>query len=166
MLKKVIGVFLFSVVSGHAAAATLNLQNLVTDARSPNQGFKIVGNSRKRRMMGNSKDLLAITASAGRTTVADDLMDDRAASDDEVAEFRRQKREQKEREMSVTVVLNKSVRTLKSRCGCWKITPRLAHRVHPVGATRDVTMAQMQGTVSISKSGLCVEYLEISSRGQ
>ncbi|MEC7955820.1 MAG: hypothetical protein VX158_01245, partial [Pseudomonadota bacterium] len=32
MLKKVISVFLFSVVSGHAAAATLNLQNLVTDA--------------------------------------------------------------------------------------------------------------------------------------
>ncbi|MEC7138536.1 MAG: hypothetical protein VXW50_05705, partial [Pseudomonadota bacterium] len=26
-------------------------------------------------------------------------------------------------------------------------------------------MAQMQGTVSISKSGLCVEYLEISSPG-
>ena len=32
VLKKVISVFLCSVVSGHAAAATLNLQNLVTDA--------------------------------------------------------------------------------------------------------------------------------------
>ena len=171
VLKKVISVFLFSVVSGHAAAATLNLQNLVTDA------FAALESEVQDRWQfteasddGEFERLARYNPQApeGRQWLLI-TVDGRAASDDEVAEFRRQKREQKERENErnggaetnpLDSIDLESLRLLEDNASAWRIG------FTPVGAGEGrKMMAQMQGTVSISKSGLCVEYLEISSPG-
>ena len=171
VLKKVISVFLFSVVSGHAAAATLNLQNLVIDAfaalesevqdrwqfteASDDGEFKRLARYNPQAPEGQQWLLITV--------------DGRAASDDEVAEFRRQKREQKERENErnggaetnpLDSIDLESLRLLEDNASAWRIG------FTPIGAGEGrKMMAQMQGIVSISKSGLCVEYLEIASPG-
>ena len=96
-------------------------------------------------------------------------VNDRPATADEVTAFRQQKREQKERETQrgggseanpLDTIDLQSLRLLDENATSWRIG------FTPIGSgDGQKMMAKMLGTLGISKSALCVEYLEIASPG-
>ena len=96
-------------------------------------------------------------------------VNDRQATVDEVTAFRQQKREQKEREAQrgggsevnpLDTIDLQSLRLLDENATSWRLG------FTPIGSgDGQKMMAKMLGTLGISKSALCVEYLEIASPG-
>lgn len=171
MRKQIAAFVLFGLLSGQAVAEELDLQNLVRDAFGALESevqerwrFSEVSDdgeyerlARYNPQAPEGQQWLLIT------------VNERGATDDEIAEFRQQKREQKERETKrnggaeanpLDSIDMDSLRLLEENAVAWRIG------FTPIGAGEGrKMMSQMEGTLSITKAGLCVEYLEIASPG-